>query len=376
MDKYIEPHIEWIEEVQKKLQNKMKYVRERSAEKIPYTTVNGVHDDWKHKKIWRWTNGFWAGIMWLMYMNTKDARYKEIAEYDEKLLDEALKNAEELNHDVGFLWLLSAGANYRLFGGQDSKNRILAAAAALASRYNINAEYIRAWNNEDRVGYSIIDCMMNLPLLYLASDITKDPRFKLVAEKHAMSAMKNHLRPDGSIYHVINYDINTGDVTIPERTQGYNSQSSSWSRGQAWALYGFALSYIHTGRAEFLDASKRAAHYFISNLTEDSVPLCDFRAPAEPIYHDTSAGACAACGLIELYRIVPEYEKGLYFNSAMRILKAIEKDYTEWDSASDTLIKNGCEAYHDGLQNLPLIYGDYYFIEALYKLSGGDVLLW
>lgn len=376
MNNYIKSHREWIEETQKKLQNKMKYIRERSAEKIPYTTVNGVHDDWKDKKIGRWTNGFWAGIMWLMYMNTKDVRYKEIAEYNEQLLDKALKNAEELNHDVGFLWLLTAGANYRLFGSQDAKNRVLSAAAALASRYNINAEYIRAWNNEDRVGYSIIDCMMNLPLLYLASDITKDPRFKLIAEKHAMSAMKNHLRPDGSIYHVVNYDITTGEVTIPERTQGYNSKSSSWSRGQAWALYGFALSFIHTGRTEFLDASKRAAHYFIANLTEDSVPLCDFRAPAEPVYHDTSAGTCAACGLIELAKIVPEYEKSLYFNAAMRILKATERDYANWDNNSDTLIRNGCEAYHDGLQDLPLIYGDYYFIEALYKLSGGDVLLW
>lgn len=376
MDKYIEPHIEWIEETQKKLENKLIYVRERSAEKIPYTTINGVHDDWRYKKIGRWTNGFWAGLMWLMYMSSKDERYREIAEYNERLLDEALKNADDLNHDTGFMWLLSAGANYRLFGGRDSKNRVLAAASALASRYNINAEYIRAWNGEDRLGYSIIDCMMNLPLLYLASDITHDPRFKLIAEKHAMSAMKNHLRPDGSVYHVINYDIQTGEVTIPDKTQGYDSKTSSWSRGQAWAVYGFVLSYIHTGNTEFLDASKRAAHYFIANLTEDSVPLCDFRAPDTPVYHDTSAGTCAACGLLELFRIVPEHEKKLYFNSAMRILKATERDYADWNSENDTLIKNGCEAYHDGLQNLPLIYGDYYFAEALYKLRGGDVLLW
>lgn len=376
MKKYIEPHMEWIEDMQQKLENKLRHVRERSAEKIPYTADNGVHDDWKNKQIGRWTNGFWAGIMWLMYMNTGDERYKEIAEYDEEILDEALTNAKNLNHDAGFIWLLSAGANYRLFGGEKSENRILAAASALASRFNIKAGYIRAWNGAEKLGFSIIDCMMNLPLLYLASEITEDPRFKLIAESHAESAMRNHLRPDGSLYHVIKYDIDTGEVSIPNKSQGYKPETSSWSRGQAWAIYGFALSYIHTGKQEFLDASKRAAHYFIANTAEDSVPLCDFRAPAEPVYHDTSAGACAACGLIELAKIVPEYEKRLYFNAAMRILKAIEKDYTDWSTGSDAIITNGCEAYHDGKQDLPLIYGDYYFVEAIYKLRGGKVLLW
>lgn len=216
---------------------------------------------------------------------------------------------------------------------------------------------------------------MNLPLLYLASEITEDSRFRLIAEAHADSALKNHLRPDGSVYHIINYDDN-GEVTIPNKTQGYDPKTSSWSRGTAWAVYGFVLSYIHTGKQEYLDASKRAAHYFMSNLLDDAIPLCDFRAPKMPVYHDTSAGTCAACGFLELARIVPENEKQMYFNTAIRILKAVEKEYCIWSNDSDALTLNGCEAYHDGLQNLPLIYGDYYFIEAIYKLKGGDVLLW
>lgn len=375
MNKYIAPHREWIDEVSKKLDKKMRYVRERSAEKIPYTAVDGVHDDWRYEKIGRWTNGFWAGVMWLMYMMTNDERYREIAVYDEEILDKALYDSQSLNHDVGFIWLLSAGANYRLHGGKLSENRILTAAFSLSSRYNINAGYIRAWNGADRIGFSIIDCMMNLPLLYLASEITEDSRFRLIAEAHADSALKNHLRPDGSVYHIINYDDN-GEVTIPNKTQGYDPKTSSWSRGTAWAVYGFVLSYIHTGKQEYLDASKRAAHYFMSNLLDDAVPLCDFRAPKMPVYHDTSAGTCAACGFLELARIVPENEKQMYFNAAIRILKAVEKDYCNWSNDSDALTLNGCEAYHDGLQNLPLIYGDYYFIEAIYKLKGGEVLLW
>lgn len=374
MENCISAHKAWADEVWKKTEKKMKAVSTRSAKKIPYTAVNGVHDDWKEQKISRWTNGFWAGIMWLMYMKTKDESYLKIARYDEEVLDRALFDAQNLNHDVGFLWLLSAGASYRLFNNEDSKNRILTAAAALASRYNIEKRFIRAWNGEEKKGFSIIDCMMNLPLLYLAADITMDTRFSLIARAHADSAMQNHLRPDGSVYHIICY----GDdgVTIPKKTQGYDSEKSSWSRGQSWAVYGFTLSYIHTGDEKYLNAAKRAAHYFIANTIDDAVPPCDFRAPAEPHFYDTSAGACAACGLIELAKIVPEYEKPLYINAAVRILKAIEKDHCDFNEETDCFVLHGCEAYHDGLQDLPLIYGDYYFTEALYKLSGGNVLLW
>lgn len=374
MDGYLKPYAPWVDGVWEKVERKMRSVRERSADKIPYTADSGVHDDWKEKKIGRWTNGFWAGILWLMFLETGEERYREIAQHNEKWLDRALLDAENLNHDAGFIWLLSAGANFRLFGGEASKNRILTAASSLAARYNIEKRFIRAWNGEEKKGYSIIDCMMNLPLLYLASDITKDPRFELVARAHADSALKNHLRADGSVYHVVNYE---GDgVTIPDKTQGYDPQHSSWARGQAWAVYGFTLSYLHTGDEKYLAAAKRAAHYFIANIIDDPVPLCDFRAPDEPVYHDTSAGTCAACGMLELAKIVPEYEKKLYVSGAMRMLCAIEKDYCDFDPETDVLVKNGCEAYHDGLQDLPLIYGDYYFIEALYKLRGGKELLW
>lgn len=374
MNGYLEPYVPWVNDTWTKVEKKMSAVRERSADKIPYTAEKGVHDDWKDKKISRWTNGFWAGILWLMYMETGEERYREIAEYNEKLLDKALCDTENLNHDVGFLWLLSAGANYRLFGGAESKNRILTAASVLAARYHIEKRFIRAWNGDEKKGFSIIDCMMNLPLLYLATDITGDDRFSLIARAHADSAMENHLRTDGSVYHVVCYGEN--GVSIPDKTQGYDSKTSSWSRGQAWAIYGFTLSYLHTGEEKYLAAAKRAAHYFMANTAENAVPLCDFRAPAEPVYYDTSAGTCAACGLIELARVLPEYEKPLYLSAAMRLLQAVSKDYCDFNPSTDALVLGGCESYHDGSQNLPLIYGDYYFIEALYKLRGGKVLLW
>ena len=114
----------------------------------------------------------------------------------------------------------------------------------------------------------------------------------------------------------------------------------------------------------------------MANISENPVPLCDFRAPKEPVYRDVTAGACAACGFIEIAKHVPEFEKPLYFNAAMRILKAIEKDYCCWDENNDALTLNGCEAYHDGSQNMPIIYGDFYFAEAIYKLRGEELLFW
>ena len=377
MEQIINENKAWLDEVWQKLDKKLKIVRERSKDKLPYTVIDGVHDDWQDIRPTRWTNGFWGGLMWLMYIGTKDEGYRAVAERSEQLLDKAFANTEMLNHDVGFLWHITAGVNYRLTKNEQAKKRVLLAAMSLSARYNLNGKFIRAWNTEKTQGYAIIDCMMNLPLLYLASEITDDSRIKHIAQSHADTTLKNHIRPDGSVYHILNYDTTAEGIVEPApRSQGYDPKNSSWSRGQAWAIYGYALSYVHTGNKEYLDAAKRVAHYFMANISENPVPLCDFRAPKEPVYRDVTAGACAACGFIEIAKHVPEFEKPLYFNAAMRILKAIEKDYCCWDENNDALTLNGCEAYHDGSQNMPIIYGDFYFAEAIYKLRGEELLFW
>lgn len=367
---------EWVNEIWEKLDEKLKAVAVKSKEKIPYTTKNGVHDDKSEGEIDWWTNGFWPGLMWLMYVGTKNDVYKETAEISEKKLDKALYEQHELlHHDVGFMWLISSGVNYRLFGGKESKNRTLCAANTLAARFNMAGNFIRAWNGDGNEGWAIIDCMMNIPLLYWASKETNDPRFRYIAEAHADTTMKNHVRPDGSVNHILCYDPVTGELLESLGGQGYGT-GSSWSRGQSWALYGFALSYIHTGKQEYLDTAKRVAHYFISCICDDYVPKSDFRAPAEPVIYDTTAGAIAACGLIEIANCVGEYEKGIYLNAAMNILKALEKDHINWSPEEDSLLQNGCEAYHveEERRQIPIIYGDYYFAEAIYKLKGFDLL--
>ncbi len=375
MDRIIKENQKWIDEVWGKIESKLSKTAVLSKNKIPYSTKDGVHDDYTQNIGW-WTNGFWPGLMWIMYDATGEEKYKEAAEITEEKLDKALFNYEMLYHDVGFMWHISAGANYRLTGNQKSKNRNLMAASALMSRYNANAGFIRAWNEPNAIGWAIIDCMMNVPLLYWASQEIGDPRFKHIAMNHADKTMANHIRPDGSVIHVVEYDINNGDFVSAPSTQGYDPENSSWSRGQAWALYGFILSYIHTKKTEYLDTAKKVAHYFISAVcTEGYIPKADFRCPDEPVYIDTTAGAIAACGLIEIARNVPEFEKALYLKAAIEMLKALEKEQCDWSEDEQSILQNGSECHGKGVHK-PIIYGDYYFVEAIYKLKGNDKLFW
>lgn len=366
----------WVDEIWAKIDSKLRTVAPLNKDKIPYTTVDGVYNDMAKEDITWWTNGFWPGMMWLMYVGTKNEMYKEVAENAEKMLDAAFEEYDHLHHDVGFMWHISSGVNYRLFGGKKSRVRTSIAADMLASRYNSSGKYIRAWN-EDKVGWVIIDCMMNIPLLYWASEEYKDPRFKYIAMNHADTVMKTHIRPDGSVNHIVDLDPVTGEPKEAFGGQGYEL-GSSWSRGQAWAIYGYVISYIHTGKQEYLDTAKRVAHYFIANVCDDWLPKADFRCPDEPVIYDSTAGACTACGLLEIAKVVPEHEKKLYLNAAMNLLKAMEKNFCNWTEEEQSILQMGTEAYFCRPQgkHAAIIYGDYYFIEAIYKLKGFDMLFW
>lgn len=368
-----EVDMNWVNETWSKVEKKMAKVAPEVGAAFPYTTKNGKYVN-EYNASW-WTNGFWAGMMWLMYKQTGDEDYRKIAEGCEEMLDETFLDFNGLHHDVGFMWLLSAVADYRLTGSEISKTRGLHAATLLAGRFNAQAKFIRAWNG-DKIGWGIIDCMMNIPLLYWASDESGDPRFRYAAMTHADTAMTAFVRPDGSCNHIVSFDPVTGEILETPGGQGYES-GSSWSRGQSWALYGFTLSYIHTGKQEYLDTAKKVAHYFIANLDETGVPAVDFRSPAGDDMKDSTAGCIAACGLIELSKIVPEFEKALYLRAAIKILQGTEKHCCNYDDNEQSIVQMGTEAYFnkDGI-HIPIIYGDYYFMEALLKLKGNDVLFW
>jgi len=365
---------EWLDAIAAKLDDKMQYAvsKAREVDFIPYTTLNG---QLKPTVIGWWTNGFWPATMWQMFRMTGKEVFREEAIRTEKMLDEALANFKRLDHDVGFMWLIQSGVRYQLEKNADSYDRTLYAANMLAGRFNPNG-FIRAWNGEGREGWAIVDCMMNLPLLYWASEQTGDPRYRLIAMKHADTAMETFVRPDGSCNHIVIFDPETGAFLDNPGGQGYAS-GSSWSRGQSWALYGFALSYLYTGKQEYLDTAKRVANYFISQIADDFLPRCDFRQPAEPVLRDNAAGNIAACGLLELAKLVPELEAESYFSAAVKILKAQVEDAANWEK-DDPFVFTKCTAAYHGPSghHITMDYADYFFAEAIGKLRGEKLLFW
>ena len=372
----------WIDDLWQKIDNKLSMVAKRSYEKLPYSAQNGIHDDYSSPdKVSWWTNGFWGGMLWLMYKETGKEIYKSAAEHSGELLDYALDNYDGLHHDVGFMWHLTAGADYRITGNKKARNTNLFAAATLASRYNIEGGFIRAWNDEGSEGWTIIDCLMNIPLLYWASKELEDDRFTKIAMKHADMALRDHIRADGSVNHIVEHDTKTGDVIKIYGGQGYD-ENSCWSRGLAWAVYGSIISYKHTGKKDYLDTAIKTANYFISNCVQtEYLPLLDFRQPKEPLYYDSTAGLCTACGLLEISKCVSEQEGKMYTDAAIKIIRATAEKCCNLDEDVDYIVGMGSERYPfkdadmKGI-HIPIIYGDFFMVEALLKLRGNDFLIW
>lgn len=369
-----------INQLWEKLDRKMSNVAIKSRGKIPYTVLNdGTHDNaFERDPAW-WTNGFWSGLMWLMYVGTGNEEYKITAEVSEEMMDKVFENFDLFHHDVGFMWHIMSGVDYKITGNRKSRNRNLFAAALLASRYNIDGRYIRAWNGTGNEGWSIIDCMMNIPLLYWASAETGDERFKKIAMAHADMAMNDHVRSDGSVNHIVEHDVNTGAVEKVYGGQGYND-TSCWTRGLAWAVYGFVLSYTYTRKKEYLYTAKKTANYFIANCAKNGYKtVVDFKAPKEPEYFDSTAGVITACGLLEIAKYVCEAERETYIEAAVNILKATDEFFCDYSEDTDMVTKLGTERYP--LQNeyglhIPIIYGDFFYAEALLKLKNPNFLIW
>ena len=375
-----------LQEIYEKIDAKLQAECLRMGDRIPYTAENGryVTDKGKDAPFW-WTNGFWAGMLWQMYQSSGREIYKETAKKSELVMEQDLAGFVGLHHDVGFQFLHTAVADYRLTGDGKAKVMGLHAANLLAGRFNPAGGFIRAWNDGNgpkgekgnKPGWMIVDCLMNIPLLYWAGEETDDPRYAYIADHHAHTALKVLLRGDGSCNHIAVLDPSTGELLNLPGGQGYG-EGSSWSRGQAWAVYGFALAFMHTGKREYLEAAKQAAHYFMANVSLTGyVSLVDFRAPEEPVYRDTTATACAACGLLQIAEMVPEYEKPLYYDSGVKMLTALEERHCDWNTETDGILQNGTASYWaDKDRHVPIIYGDYFFVEGILRLMNRGFMIW
>lgn len=368
----------WAEQTYDKLVKKFARTAPLAAEQgvIPYKGDKGRWIGSPFEGNGWWTGGFWPGLMLLLYAGTKEELFLHEARRAEALLAGELTSFYALSHDVGFMYLLSSGADDKLTDNPIARRDTLHAATILAGRFNPVGGFIRAWNG-DKAGWAIVDCLMNLPLLYWASRQTGDPRFAQIARIHADTSIREFVRPDGSCNHIVIFDPETGKALDKPGGQGY-APGSSWSRGQAWALYGFTLSHLATGEARYLETACRVADYFIDNIRADGLTDCDFRQPKEPERLDNIAGACAACGLIELSKAASKEKAARYLAAAERMLHALDTLCADWGEESTGVLQKCTAAYHnDGAgRHVNILYGDYFFAEAVAKLCGRDPMFW
>lgn len=341
-----------------------------------------------------WVNSFWVGQLWLAYNYSGDKVFKDAGIQQRAYFAGRLDRPQTLDHDLGFLYTLSAVAEYKLTGNPEAKELALRAADLLIARFNLKGQYLQAWNafpehtfeeQEYRRGQMIVDCMENLGLLYWASEQTGTSTYRDIAIAHARTAAKYLVRQDGSTYHTYIFNSTTGEPIGGRTVQGY-ADESHWSRGHAWSIHGFTLSYERTGLPEFLDTAKRLADYVVSRLAtaEDAVPDWDYQLPPEgPFYKDSSAGVITAAGLLYLAdqlqnpATLDNTRSELYQNLAGRILSDLIQNYTTFAfPQAEGLLLHGASHVRTGYADNMLPYGDYFFVETLLRALGNKDFFW
>ena len=337
--------------------------------------VRAAGGSWEQQSATQWTSGFFAGTVWYMYQLTRQPEWKDLGER----WTEGLESNKSITttHDLGFMIFNSFGRGYLLIGDPHYKEVVFDAARSLVTRYNPKVGAIKSWNTDGakdrRASWKfpvIIDNLMNLELLFWSAANGGDPAWKNIAEQHALTSARAHVRADGSTAHVALFDPVTGALEGTTTWQGY-SDSSAWARGQAWAIYGFTNAYAHTGRPELLAAAQKTADYFISHLPPDGVPYWDFRHPSIPnTERDASAAAIAASGLLDLARKTDPSNSARYKSAAERILLSLARDYTAGPESAAILAHSVGGRPQNSEVDVGIVYADYYYVEALLKRKG------
>jgi unsaturated chondroitin disaccharide hydrolase len=318
-----------------------------------------------------WTTGFWPGMLWLAYALTRDAKYRAAGEtHVRRFADRLQRQIEVDHHDLGFLYTLSCVAGWRLTDSSLARQVAIRAADQLLTRWLPAPGVLQAWGHLDDAlerGRTIVDSLMNLPLLYWASQETGESRFASAATRHAEQVMENMVRPDGSTYHTFYFDVGSGAPRFGRTHQGHRDEST-WARGQAWAVYGFALVYAYTGRSVFRTTAERCADVFLAHLPADCIAYWDFDfvdGSDEP--RDSSAVAIAACGLLEL-------SSDEYRAAAERLIQALwDTCATRGSGESDALLLHGTQNRNTGAGvDEGNLWGDYFYLESLTRLTHSD----
>lgn len=315
-----------------------------------------------------WTSGFFPGSLWYLYELTGDEKWIEPATIQTEALDTIQYFTN--NHDVGFMIGCSYGNALRLTGKEEYKEIIIQAARSLSTRFNPSTGVIQSWNANPKKDWEypvIIDNMMNLELLFDATEYSGDSTFYNIAVSHADNTIKNHYRPDYSTWHVIDYNKTDGSVRHRNTHQGYNDESS-WSRGQSWGVYGYVLCYRKTNNPAYLTQAERALEFIANhpNYPEDGIPYWDFDSPDIPnTYRDTSAASILASAL---YEISTYSSKMDYKEWADKIMLSLNRPEYRAETGENGffILKHAVGSLpHNSEVDVPLNYGDYYFLEAL-----------
>ena len=326
---------------------------------------------WTSDYKW-WCSGYFPGVLWELVAATGANRYIEAADRLTAGL-ETLKTTTS-QHDIGLQIICSYGRRFNLFGKECDKEEIIASARHLAARFNPNTGCILSWDaprDRPELFRVIIDNMMVIELLMEAAELSGDTSLSDIAVSHALTTMKNHFRPDHSSWHVVEYDPHTGAVTSRHTHQGY-SDDSSWSRGQAWGLYGFTMMYRYTKDSRFLEHARGIASYILSRLPEDLIPYWDYDDPAIPdAPRDASAAALAASAFAELSGYVSGKEGARYLEIAEKTLRTLSSpEYLAEPGTNCGFILKHSTGNLPGHSEIdaPLSYADYYFLEAWERL--------
>lgn len=370
----------WQEAIEDALR-KTKANIERYGDLFPHVSENGKYHLNPNTD---WTDGFWSGILWLSYEYTKDEAFKKAAERTVASFRNRLGSNTELDHhDIGFLYSLSSKAQWIIKKDEAAKQLTLAAADVLMKRWRPKGQYIQAWGPEvhpDNGGRIIIDCLMNLPLLYWAFEQTGNAVYRDAAVIHADKSRRFLVRGDDSSYHTFYFNPENGEALRGGTAQGY-MDGSTWTRGQAWGIYGFALSYRYTNNPLYLETSKRLARYFLERLPEDDVVYWDFNAPITPdTKRDSSASAITASGLLELLSLLDQGDpdRAFFEDGVQRTMTSLVKNYsTIGQPEAEGFLEHGSYSVRGGAApDDYMIWGDYYYLEALLRLEKGITGYW
>ncbi len=322
-----------------------------------------------------WTAGFYAAALWRTFERTRDPAWRQMAEtWQAGLASETTHD----NTDLGFKLFDTYGVGNQLTGDESYKLVVLRGADTLARRYDPDVGMFRVWDaRDDRTQYRVnIDALMNLELLFWAGQNGGNPQYAEMARHHALRALQDLVRPDGGTWMFAGYDQNTGALLSHFTKQGYATEST-WSRGQAWAVYGFTTAYRYTKDPRFLDAARRTADYFVRRLPPDQVPYWDFDVPDKATApRDTSAAAVAASALLELSSDESDPDvKQRDADTARGILISLSSPtYALRDRRFAAMLQHGTQHLPKGWADSGIMFGDYYFIEALgrYEKAGGS----